>query len=111
MKPDSIQTTIVCNLNGLNRGQKERYPIVLEQVQELVQEIREVADGYAFRYPVDVPILLLLAEFINLEIHCCSFLHFTLDVETEDGPGWLAITGPDGVKEFLRTEFVLDGAS
>lgn len=111
MNLKTSQTAFVCDLTSLTAVQKERYLIILERVRELVQEVKEVADGYVFRCPVDVPILLLLAEFINLEIHCCSFLHCTLDVETEDGPGWLTITGPEGVKEFLRTEIFLDSAS
>jgi hypothetical protein len=104
------QTTLVCDLTALNAKQKERHQMVLKRLQQSVQEIREVANGYAFRYPAEISILLLLAEFISLESRCCPFLEFTLHVETEHGPAWLTLTGPEGVKEFLRAELGLEGA-
>jgi hypothetical protein len=79
---------------------------VLEQLQKSVREVKEVANGYAFRYPAEISILLLLAEFISLESRCCPFLDFALRVKTERGPAWLTVTGPDGVKEFLEQSWV-----
>ena len=102
------QTAFVCDLTALNAEERKRYQVVLEKLQDSVQEVREVANGYAFRHPAHVSVLLLLAEFIRLERRCCPFLEFTLKVETEDGPAWLTLTGPEGVKEFLRAELVFD---
>ena len=107
---DSSQTALVCDLTALNAQQRERYQIVLEQLRQSVQEVREVANGYAFRFLAEVSVLLLLAEFIALERGCCLFLDFTLEVEAEHGPAWLTVTGPEGVKEFLRAELGLEGA-
>lgn len=77
---------------------------MLENLHDSVQKVREVANGYEFRHAAHVSVLLLLAEFIRLERRCCPFLEFTLNVETEHGPAWLMLTGPEGVKEFLRAE-------
>jgi hypothetical protein len=77
-------------------------------LHELVQETREVANGYAFRYPADEPVLLLLAEFISLESRCCPFLDFTLEVDTRLDPAWLTLTGPEGVKESLLLELDIE---
>jgi hypothetical protein len=107
-KQYSDQTALACDLTALNPGQRERYQYVREQLRESQQEIREVPNGYAFRYPVDASIFSLLVEFMDLEGRCCPFLNFALDVKTERGPVWLTLTGPEGVKEFLRAELSLD---
>jgi hypothetical protein len=109
-KQHSSQTALVCNLTALNAEQRERHREVLEQLKQSVQEVREVANGYAFRFLAEVPVLLLLGEFIALEHRCCPFLEFTLEVETECGPAWLTVTGPEDVKEFLRAELGLEEA-
>ena len=44
------------------------------------------------------------AEFIALEKLCCPFLSFSLEVEAENGPVSLKLTGRDGVKAFVREE-------
>jgi hypothetical protein len=104
LKETSQQTAFFCDLTALNAEQRERYQEVRAQLQKTVQEIREVANGYAFRHPAEISVLLLLAEFIDLESRCCPFLDFRLEVKTERGPAWLVLTGPEGVKEFLRAE-------
>lgn len=102
------QSALACDLTVLNPEQRERYQHVREQLRESQQEIRAVANGYAFRYPLDDSVLPLLVEFMDLEGRCCPFLNFALDVKTECGPAWLTLTGPDGVKEFLRAEMSID---
>jgi hypothetical protein len=109
-KQHSSQTALVCNLTALNAEQRERHRVVLKQIRQVGQEVREVANGYAFRFLAETPVLLLLAEFISLEHHCCPFLEFALEIKTERGPAWLTVTGPEGVKEFLRAELRLEGA-
>ena len=83
-KQYSDQTALARDLTALNPEQRE---------------IREVSNGYTFRYPMDGSIL---------SLRCCPFLNFALDVKTERGPVWLTLTGPEGVKEFLRAELSLD---
>jgi hypothetical protein len=107
-KQYSDQTALACDLTALNPEQRERYQHVRERLHESQQEIREVTNGYTFRYPVDDSILSLLAEFMDIEGRCCPFLNFALDVKTERGPAWLTLTGPEGVKEFLRVEMSID---
>ena len=49
--------------------------------------------------------LLLLAEDLNLERMCCPFLRLSIDIGPQFGPFWLRMTGPEGVKDFLRIAF------
>ena len=107
-KQYSDRTALACDLTAFNPKQRERYQHVREQLHEMQKKIREVPNGYTFRYPVEDSVLSLLVEFIDLEGRCCPFLNFALDVKTERGPAWLTLTGPEGVKEFLRAEMNID---
>ena len=98
------KTTLVCDLNVLNSVQRRQHQEVLEQLQMSVDEVQELPDGYAYRYIAKAETLLLIEEFIALERLCCPFLNITLVAEHECGPLWLKLTGPEGVKQFLRAE-------
>jgi len=101
------EPALACNLDALDAGQQERHQQVGEQVWAVMQEVKELANGYAFRLPAEAPVLLAAAEFISLERLCCPFFTFVLEVGPEHGPIWLQLTGPDGVKRFLQTELGL----
>ncbi len=45
-----------------------------------------------------------LATWIDDERRCCPFLDLAIEKEPQDGPLWLRLTGPEGVKEFLKAE-------
>jgi hypothetical protein len=68
----------------------------------LVQETRELPEGYAYRFHNEhYP---LLATFITNEQLCCPFLTFELTVAPHRGPVWLQLTAPGDVKPFLKEE-------
>jgi hypothetical protein len=67
-----------------------------------VEEIRELANGYAFRLKETGKTLGTAAAFIELERLCCPFFGFVLEV-TDDGI-WLTLNGRDGVKPFILAE-------
>jgi hypothetical protein len=48
--------------------------------------------------------LLELEEWMRYEKRCCSF--FELEIEAEGEDASLMLTGPEGVKAFIRAEFV-----
>jgi hypothetical protein len=72
---------------------------------EAVEEIRELADGLAFRFPAEE--YDSVSEFVGRERLCCPFLTFTLEVSPERGPLGLRLTGAEGVKAFIRAELQL----
>ena len=101
------ESPIACKLTALTTEQRVRRQALAQQARNVTQEIRELPDGYAFRYPADSALCLTIAEFMTLERLCCPFFSFTLELEREDGPLWLRITGREGVKQFLRAELGL----
>jgi len=96
---------IACDLTAIPAEQREQHNATAEQLFAAVTEIRELPNGYAFRLPEAPGTLLKAAEFVNLERLCCPFFSFTLEIEPQGGPLWLKLTGPEGVKQFLRSEF------
>jgi len=71
----------------------------------VISEFEELADGYAARFPMEPATVMLLAEFITLERLCCRWLTLRIEVEREQGPLRMKITGRDGAKPFIRAEF------
>jgi len=98
---------LTCNMAAFNTEQGERHQILFQQIFESIKEIQNLLDGYAFRLPMESSLCVAVAEFITLERLCCPFLNFVLEVEPGDGPLWLKLTGPDGVKQVLRAELGL----
>lgn len=84
--------------------QSQRYTSLREGMRNAVIEIKELPDGFAFRFPSDPRIIVNLAEWITLERQCCAFFSFVLEIEPDEGPVWLSLTGGKGVKEFLQAE-------
>ncbi len=100
-------TPFACDMAALTPEERERRQALADQLHAATQQMQERADGYAFRYPA--ALLLTAATFVALEQRCCPFFRFTLDVEPDDGPLWLSITGHEGVKTFIATERGLAG--
>jgi hypothetical protein len=95
---------IACDLAAIPAGEREAHESLARQLFfEAVPEGEELTDGYAFRFRAEQypP----LVAFIANERLCCPFFRFTLELTPAQGPIWLRITGGDGVKEFIGSEF------
>jgi hypothetical protein len=105
MGHDTInESPLACDFTTMTAEQRERRQVLAQRVHATVQEIRELSDGYAFRFPAEPALCLTVAEFMTLERLCCPFFTFALELECDGGPLWLRLTGREGVKQFLQTE-------
>src|SRR5690349_8933175 len=98
------QSPLACDMTVIPADQR---PLHLAKSRELfsqIEETRELADGYEFRFADQSNLLKQLADFVSLEKLCCPFLRFDIEVEAESGPVWLRLTGREGVKEFIQEE-------
>ena len=93
---------VACDLAALSAGQRERQRLLQRRLRADVKEIQELSDGYAFRYSSEPSVLLTVAEFITLERLCCPFFDFGLDLERDEGPLWLRMTGGEEAKRVLE---------
>jgi hypothetical protein len=96
-----------CSLTALTTEQRKRHAELRKVLGEAIKEIQELPDGYAFRLPDDMKTIVNAAEFITYEKLCCPFFKFNLEIESDGKPVWLKLTGREGVKQFLKTEFAV----
>jgi hypothetical protein len=90
---------VACRLTDAE--QRARQQVLQREVFGGVEERRELADGYALRFPGDAAWLETLAAFIRFERDCCPFFTFELRCEPQSGPLWLHLRGPEGTKAFV----------
>jgi hypothetical protein len=83
----------ICNLNALSDSQKERYEQLTQILNESRQSVKELSDGYAFRFKPESQLILDAAEFIVYERLCCPFFNFELIVEFDTNRMWLNFRG------------------
>jgi len=93
-----------CNLSALDQEQRKRHDNLAKDLFAKHLEVRELPDGYGFRFPNNRSLFTALSEWATLEQLCCPLLTLTLELERDQGPIWLRATGRDGVKDFLRLE-------
>ena len=94
-----------CNLSALSADERKHHRELTTRLRESVKEVRELADGYGFRLATEAADIRLVAEWVTLERLCCPFFAFQLDVGSDGKPLWLRITGREGVKAFMQSEF------
>jgi hypothetical protein len=104
-KDTQNEAPFACNATALNGEQRQRWLALTASLIAAKQEVRELPNGYAFRFTADTQMVRDAAEFITYERLCCPFFDFELKVEREGGPFWLSLTGREGVKQFIRSEF------
>ena len=93
------EVPLACTLAGSE--QVTRNAEVVELFKD-VQQVNELADGYALRFPGSDIWANKLIQFITVERGCCPFFTFALVFEPKQGPLWLHLRGPEGVKALIE---------
>ena len=101
---ETNQSPLACDMTAIPAEQRPIHLAASRQLFSQIQATRELSDGYQFRFTNDADILTGLAQFVALEKLCCPFLGFAIEVEAENGPVWLRLTGREGVKAFIKEE-------
>ncbi len=94
-----------CDLTALSPAERAEHRRLGALVLEALRSRRELADGYAFELDGRRVAFGDLAAWAGLERRCCPFFGFQLEFGGESGPVILRLTGREGVKDFIRTEF------
>ena len=84
-----------------------RKTTVLALLKKNVLEKKELDDGYAFKFKGGDVMIDALTSFIKTEKECCDFFTFNLAVRGDQDFVWLQLTGPEGTKDFIKTELQL----
>jgi hypothetical protein len=103
-------TSFACDMTAIPAEKRGAHHALIRRLMtEAVEEISELPDGLAFRFPAKE--YDAVAEFVGRERLCCPFLTFALAIAPERGPLTLRLTGADGVKDFIRAELHLPAST
>lgn len=94
---------LVCLLSGPELT--KRLKSLQTKIFKRAVAIGETDKGYRLSFEDDHTFLLELMDYILAEKKCCPFLSYQLTIQENQGGVDLLISGPEGVKEFMRGMF------
>ncbi|MBA3451401.1 MAG: rhodanese-like domain-containing protein [Chloroflexia bacterium] len=100
---DTDALPIACSLEAGELA--KRGAAIRRELFAAVEERRDLADGYAYRFPGSDELTDKLLAFAAAERTCCAFFRIELAFEPGLGPIWLTLRGPEGIKEFIHQVF------
>jgi hypothetical protein len=101
----TTQNKFYCNIKALNPAERVRHKQLTDKLIAVRKEIVETEKGYEFQFSPSNVSLSELAEWVVAEGKCCPFLDFHIDLEREGKLLCLRLTGEEGIKPFIRSEF------
>jgi hypothetical protein len=94
-----------CNVKALSPEERAHHKEVTDKLIAGRREIVETPRGYEFQFSPATVSVLELAEWVTTEEKCCPFFYFHIDLEKEGTLVCLGLTGEEGIKASIRTEF------
>lgn len=99
-----VQSPFACDPMALSaQARKRRFDELGPKLRTFQKHVRELPDGYEFEFPVEASPIVW--EWIEGERLCCPFFDIGARFEREHGGFWLRLTGREGVKAFVRSDF------
>ncbi|MBX3035782.1 MAG: hypothetical protein KF758_02620 [Anaerolineales bacterium] len=95
--------SLACDLTAIPADVREEHILTAPQLFAMAQEVQDLPNGFAIRFLNESGNFMSIAKFIENERLCCPFFNFGLEIEPNNGPIWLKLTGGEGVKEILQT--------
>jgi hypothetical protein len=105
--PAATKKSVVfaCDMKAMTPAQRKRHSEVLSPALKSAKlNTSELSDGYVFQFPSDPKTFATVSEWIGNERLCCPFFEFDIHVGDNSTPIVLRITGPGGVKQFIKAE-------
>jgi len=102
---ESQQAGFYCNAKALSPSERTRHTELTKKLMANRNAIVETPRGYEFQFEPSNMTLAELADWAVNESKCCPFFNFHLDLEREGKLLCLGLTGPEGIKSFIRNEF------
>lgn len=99
-----IESPFACDMSAIEAAALPKHLATIQKLFGLVEQVKELPNGYTFRLPGDSDVWETASDFVALERLCCPFFDFSLAVEREHGPIYLTLTGRQGVKPFIMVE-------
>jgi hypothetical protein len=94
-----------CNTKALTPAERPHHKELTDKLIASRKEVLETEKGYEFQYSPSTVSLAELADWVVAEGKCCPFFDFHIDLEREGQLLCLRLTGEEGIKPFIRSEF------
>ncbi|SRR5258708_39586877 len=101
----SNQSVFACNMNALSPVERVRHGVNTVRLMKNLQGIQENMNGYSLHFAKETRNIRQIAEFISFERLCCPFFDFMVQIRAEDEYVEVQISGAEGIKDFIRSEF------
>jgi hypothetical protein len=101
----TTQNKFYCNIKALSPAERVSHKQLTDRLIAVRKEIVETEKGYEFQYSPSNISLAELASWVAAEDKCCPFFDFHIDLEREGSLLCLRLTGDEGIKPFIRSEF------
>jgi hypothetical protein len=98
---ENEEQPLVCDLTAIPAEVREQHLAALPAIFQAAQDVKELANGYAFKFQNEPGRFKSLANFVEYEQLCCPFEGLAVEIEPFGGPIWLQLTGGEGYKEAL----------
>ncbi|QNF31261.1 hypothetical protein HUW51_00460 (plasmid) [Adhaeribacter swui] len=102
----NLNQTLSLSCKLTNPELQQRKKKAISNLNQLLLEKQELANGYSYRFAGSDPMIDLVTDFVKIERLCCDFFHFNMAI-SNDNILWLTITGPERVKNFIAKELEL----
>jgi hypothetical protein len=102
-----IQSKFYCNVKAFNAVERENYKALTQKLHMARLEVVETEQGYRFRLDPSKISVADVANWVTAESKCCPFFNFQVELAGEGKELSMRLTGDEGVKPFIRSEFRL----
>ena len=101
----TTESRFYCNIKALSPSERLEHKQLTDKLALARKKIVETDKGYEFQFdPSDIS-LAELSTWVVAESKCCPFFDFHIDLERAGSLLCLRLTGEDGIKSFIRSEF------
>src|SRR5689334_14744362 len=98
-----MELPIVCTLSQADF--QDRRQTIIETFRSMQVEVSELSDGYSFSFTASSEALQRVAQLVDLERQCCSFLRYAIVVEPAQSVIRLEVTGPAEARKLIGEYF------
>ena len=101
----TTQNKFYCNIKALTPEERAHHKQLGDKLMAARKAVVETEKGYEFQFGPQDATLAELADWVVAESKCCAFFDFHIDLENEGKLICLRLTGEEGIKQFIRSEF------
>jgi hypothetical protein len=102
---ESAPSAFSCNAAALSPTDRAFHEHLTARLLASRSAVVELPRGYEFQFSPDDISVADVAQWVVAEEKCCPFFNFHIDLEKNGTLVCLGLTGAEGIKQFIRSEF------